>query len=195
MKKTATLLAVAMVAGVAGADILWENNAPNAAWAGIVSEADPFGTGHGDIGAYTSGNAGGQYVNVNSGMQDWSAYAGQEWTISAEIYITAAQLADPDKVDAGPYFKVDTAQGGWTTLGNFTPDAWNTMSWSGTFNADASALTSVQALFLINHGGTVTEDVDYYIDNIKLEAVPEPATLGMVGLFGAAVMFVRRRFM
>jgi hypothetical protein len=37
----------------------------------------------------------------------------------------------------------------------------------------------------------------YTVDNITLDvaAIPEPATLGMVGLFGAAILIIRRRFM
>ena len=32
-------------------------------------------------------------------------------------------------------------------------------------------------------------------DNVYLEVIPEPATIGMVGLFGAALLFVRRKIM
>ncbi|MEN8254739.1 MAG: PEP-CTERM sorting domain-containing protein [Verrucomicrobiota bacterium] len=32
-----------------------------------------------------------------------------------------------------------------------------------------------------------------HLDNIQLEAIPEPATLGLVAVFGAGVMFVRRK--
>ncbi|WP_372795816.1 PEP-CTERM sorting domain-containing protein [Pontiella sp.] len=34
-----------------------------------------------------------------------------------------------------------------------------------------------------------------FFDNLTIEAIPEPATLGMVAVFGGAVLFVRRRFM
>ena len=31
------------------------------------------------------------------------------------------------------------------------------------------------------------------IDNVSIQAIPEPATMGLVGFFGAGVLFVRRR--
>lgn len=32
-------------------------------------------------------------------------------------------------------------------------------------------------------------------DNLQIDMIPEPATIGLVGIFGAGVMFVRRRLM
>jgi hypothetical protein len=34
-----------------------------------------------------------------------------------------------------------------------------------------------------------------WLDGIGYEVIPEPATLGLVGIFGAGALFVRRRFM
>jgi hypothetical protein len=34
-----------------------------------------------------------------------------------------------------------------------------------------------------------------YVDNMRLEVIPEPGTLGLVGLVGAGMIFVRRRCM
>ncbi|QBG46574.1 PEP-CTERM sorting domain-containing protein [Verrucomicrobia bacterium S94] len=33
------------------------------------------------------------------------------------------------------------------------------------------------------------------VDNFSVEVIPEPATLGLVAMFGGAVLFIRRRFM
>jgi hypothetical protein len=52
--------------------------------------------------------------------------------------------------------------------------------------------------FMTAFGGP--EDGSYvpgpiYVDNMRLEVIPEPATLGLVGLVGAGMLFIRRRFM
>lgn len=36
---------------------------------------------------------------------------------------------------------------------------------------------------------------EFYIDNVMIESIPEPATLGMVAVFGAGILVIRRRFM
>lgn len=41
---------------------------------------------------------------------------------------------------------------------------------------------------------TATADRVIAIEAYTLEAIPEPATLGLIGVFGAGVLFVRRRF-
>lgn len=47
----------------------------------------------------------------------------------------------------------------------------------------------------VDGSGDFTFQVDNYINGFQLQAVPEPATLGLVGAFGAGILFVRRRFM
>ncbi len=38
-------------------------------------------------------------------------------------------------------------------------------------------------------------DLGYVVDDISVSAIPEPATLGMVGLVSGAMLFIRRRLM
>ncbi|HKL20253.1 MAG TPA: PEP-CTERM sorting domain-containing protein, partial [Tichowtungia sp.] len=38
-----------------------------------------------------------------------------------------------------------------------------------------------------------SEGLDYAVDNISVEVIPEPATVGMFGVFGAALLLIRRR--
>ena len=42
-----------------------------------------------------------------------------------------------------------------------------------------------------------TENIghNFELDSVELSAIPEPATLGLIGVFGAAMLFIRRRFM
>jgi hypothetical protein len=65
----------------------------------------------------------------------------------------------------------------------------------------ANGISSVQdALFSVSvdsgtqwasSGNADFADVDY----ITIDVIPEPATLGLVGAFGAGILFIRRRFM
>jgi len=51
-------------------------------------------------------------------------------------------------------------------------------------------------LSISSHRGAGSE-TNLWIDNVSgdIAAIPEPATLGLVGIFGAGVLFIRRRFM
>lgn len=44
-------------------------------------------------------------------------------------------------------------------------------------------------------GGNGSSGQNTYLDNVGISAVPEPATLGLVALFGGGLLFIRRRFM
>ena len=35
-------------------------------------------------------------------------------------------------------------------------------------------------------------DLDFTLDNVQVEVVPEPATMGLVGLFGGMIALLRR---
>ncbi len=56
-------------------------------------------------------------------------------------------------------------------------------SWSGTFTG-----SSISGIQVFTEGGN---DSDQWFDNLAV--IPEPATIGLVGLFGVGMLFVRRR--
>ena len=35
---------------------------------------------------------------------------------------------------------------------------------------------------------------NFYTDNLQIEVIPEPATVGLFGLFGAIGLFIRKKF-
>ncbi|QBG45913.1 PEP-CTERM sorting domain-containing protein [Verrucomicrobia bacterium S94] len=200
MKKTGILIVLAaFAASTQAAVILWEDTAPVGGNMSLTATTETAvtgsDTGHGDIGLFDAAE-GAQYRNYNITGQDWSAYAGQEWTLSVDIYITSDQLADPNIADDSIYYSIGGVSAGWTTVGTLTADAWNTYTKSGTFTTDANALTNTSALFLNNDKNTDGAlGANYYVDNFKLEVVPEPGTLGLIAVFGGGVLFIRRRFM
>lgn len=54
------------------------------------------------------------------------------------------------------------------------------------FGGDASTITAIQM-------DGVAANVDYHL--VGVGVIPEPATLGLIGVFGGAMLFIRRRFM
>ncbi|MDF7824185.1 hypothetical protein P4B35_09205 [Pontiellaceae bacterium B12227] len=161
-------------------DVLWDDRAPSDGGMSLNNMADPFATGHGTVGEYISGDVG-QWANYNPGNHDWSAYAGQKWTLSVDVYITAAQFADSSITDNQLYISVGAAGStGWKNIGTtLAADAWTTVTWTGMFDADPNALTNVNALILNNHQAThPISGPDYYFDNFKLEVdAPQRDTL------------------
>lgn len=57
---------------------------------------------------------------------------------------------------------------------------------------DISAAGSQELFLRVNGFLNGTTESWPIVDNIQI--VPEPATIGLVGIFGAGVLFVRRRF-
>lgn len=73
-------------------------------------------------------------------------------------------------------------------------------SWSqtGISTVNATAYNATEMWFSTDNYATDTND-DFLststLDNISVEVIPEPATLGLIAATGGAVLFIRRRFM
>lgn len=75
---------------------------------------------------------------------------------------------------------LDTTEANWVSTWSFNNVALRTNTYSGTLN--------------INYVGFGTGGfVNSTVDNFTLEAIPEPATLGLVAVVGCAVLFIRRQ--
>ncbi len=158
-------------------DILWSDSNPASGNMALVSLADPFATGHGNIGMFESDTDGGQYSNYGLSGKDLGAYVGQDWILSADVYITAAQLADALITDDTIYCQVGGAAGGYTSVSSLSPDAWNTLTWTGTFTNSALALANSGGLFVNNDNAThPVAGKNYFVDNFLLKAVTPVTT-------------------
>lgn len=81
--------------------------------------------------------------------------------------------------------------------------AWNSLTVSGTGSVDAGgaiigAAAGSALSGTITGVGVVVDRVaegTMNFDNVTIESIPEPATLGLVGLASGALLFIRRRFM
>ena len=69
-------------------------------------------------------------------------------------------------------------------------DAGSSFTLAADFQVDELRL---QAQALNGGNGWLPGD-GVFIDNIVFQSIPEPATLGLVGLFGAGLLFARRKF-
>lgn len=100
--------------------------------------------------------------------------------------------------------------GGWLSIGIVanTDGYWGTGPWLGVA-LDGSTATLEFALDAATQAGIANgannsswanlglmingpgANVTYYVDNIQI--IPEPATMGLVGIFGGGLLFIRRR--
>lgn len=109
---------------------------------------------------------------------------GQQYRIQALVYDGRNAVGIPgrtvefDGVDQGQYAE-----------GVFNVTWGNGLLVTGTFTADAATQDFTIEAFL---GG---ESRGGQLNALTLHAIPEPATLGMIALFGGAMVFVRRRLM
>lgn len=123
-------------------------------------------------------------VNVNDSQFYISYNDGSSLTLDAtDVSANAAHGATAVVSDAGKYTQIATLTGA-----------------AGTMEVDlTSIITTAQA-----NGGSVrlayvdnnfNGDVRFQNESGIVTTIPEPATLGLVALFGGGVLFIRRRFM
>jgi hypothetical protein len=129
-------------------------------------------------------------VNYNA-TQDVTLKIGSEGSVSWG----KAWIGDgPD----GGTIKFDIDEGGTFTLEDVDFVRWHPSSWSTV--TGASMETMWDAGNLTRNGeqvGTFAENftVSDLGSAFTLQAIPEPGTLGLIGVFGGGMLFVRRRFM
>ena len=139
-----------------------------------------------DGNSYAMGNAGGWGATV---YQIVPATAGTEYQLSADTLIDAwwysysylaLDFLDAGGISLGVFESAHIDPGGYDVGTALTTDSVAAIAPAGTVEVKA-------ALGGYGEGGTVR------YDNASLEVIPEPATLGLLGLSGLALWFVRRR--
>ena len=106
-----------------------------------------------------------------------------------------------ETIDMLLFYTVDNTLGGTRTtlftLNSGDEEINNT--WETEILSLTAAVTDVGAvgktLFVAFEGNGVSGESYARLDNVYLEAIPEPATLGMVALFGGGILFIRRKLM
>lgn len=197
MKKLVLSMAILAMAGVASADILVPNgdfSAGGADW----GEAAGGGTVNTFSYPTTGGNPGG-YGQLDSSAGAWAvlisngdaplplSYFGLGLAGGDDIvvHMDMIELANDGGNTAG--LKMES----WSSTGHISnsgdvkytlTDTWETYTWNYTIDPTATHLKFVP----VQHDGI---SVGY--DNVGV--VPEPATLGLLGVAGGAMLFLRRR--
>ena len=172
---------------------------------GFFVDGQPDGLKKGSIGMVFQNNTGTTLTGFDV------AYKGEKWyqhtadTTLLFQYTVQNSFADINS-------DIDRAGAGiWTDVGglSWTEAAAASTGWmngstaaNGTnFNASVSGLSLADGQSLIVRWRiplTGTKEQGLFIDDVTVDnfqAIPEPATLGLVTAFGAAILFIRRRVM
>lgn len=156
----------------------WDNREVSGSWPGSVETTNHH---------FALGNAGGFGATIH---QDVAGTPGLIYQLRAQSMIDAWWWANGylnlEFLDAG-----GVALPGSNESGHWNPGGYDVgipvTGYSVTLLAPAGTVTVRSSLGSYGEGGTVR------FDNAVLEVVPEPATLGLLGLSGLALWIVRRR--
>jgi hypothetical protein len=187
-KLLSAVAVVAMIAVTSSANLLTNPtfDPVNVGWQGFDSVWSPA-NGNATIDAATFATSAGGVATVTP--SDWGTTAEfnfyQEFigTLASGNYTFSVDAANIT-ADGGPTVFVKEFDGGWGWIG-WTPVAMT--AGANVINFTAAAGNIYQLGFLTN-GNTAGS---YDVSNPSL--VPEPATMGLLGIFGGALMFFRRR--
>ena len=111
----------------------------------------------------------------------------QDWGAGHVANLTAVGVYDlPDVLNVEVIYDLDS------DLADFS---WTMGSDSGTATNVAIGNYTAEVVRNVYQPKDMLDTDFIKVDYLKVESVPEPATLGLFGLIGGAVLFVRRRFM
>ena len=142
--------------------------------------------------------------SVGNKIMDASLYAEDTGTLNGEtVVFTADVLSDTLTLLNNPS-NYDANTNGWTAIAwikDFAPDysvaiETNVVITPGVFSLSMDTINDptrhVQYGFTVVGPNVWSTDVAPYGD-IQIAAIPEPATMGLVGIFGAGILWFRRR--
>ena len=144
-------------------------------------------------------------------------FNGARWGVADVDQSSAVAIIDKTWLDASMGYGMGqelSQNGDWWSPGYFggprQTGAWTTWTFDVAANGDttisahlvgAGAPDISQANGVVDamdsiriSGGKFGQSQGVLVDDITFEAIPEPATLGLVGIFAGAMLFVRRRF-
>jgi hypothetical protein len=201
MKKLTLTIAVLAIAGLSSAalNIANANFDDDSAWTwGDSNTAGGWGAPSGN--AWDASGVGTAFVNTTAGGGYSVVYQsvnlgggiGAGDTVTMSAFVTDLTAAGENTA----LLKLESLDAGGGVIGGsdiehvFTASAAGaTESWDYTIHGDA---VGVKVVFGVTGGwgGPLAGDSSYSFDNIQV--VPEPATMGLIGLFGGGMMALRR---
>tara|TARA_A100001015_G_C15031994_1_gene733851 strand:+ start:1368 stop:2126 length:759 start_codon:yes stop_codon:yes gene_type:complete len=127
-------------------------------------------------------------LELIAGSSSWRAWDGEYFDLNDENGF--ANYSTTDNEDAEFTF---TYHGGSSYGFSLTDGAGN-----GYHLASKNASSAPNSMNSINRFSFKSEDQginnEFYIDNLQIEVIPEPASFGLFGLFAIITIFVRRKF-
>ena len=198
MKKLTLTIAVLAIAGLSSAalniqnanfddDSAWTWGDSNTGWGATSGNAWSAGVGT----AFVNTTEGGGYSVVYQSV-DLGGGIGAGDTVTMSAFVTDLNAAGENTA----LLKLESLDAGGAVIAGtdiehvFTASAAGaTESWDYTIHGDA---VGVKVVFGVTGGwgGATAGDSSYSFDNIQV--VPEPATMGLIGLFGGGMMALRR---
>lgn len=160
----------------------------------------------------TDGKTRGVFISLNESefadeVADYRLTLHWSMTLSADSYLkTQIFEADIGSGGVGNYYLIDSYAGSGTgpsmsTTGDaFKNQITNTVSVAGIVNNQEQVIefstdgTHDVAMVFAHMSTSATKGV-LYLEDVRLEVIPEPATLGLVVATGTGILFIRRRLM
>ncbi len=148
-----------------------------------IGDPDPYWY----IGGGAPGNPGNKIMEANLYAEETDTYAGQLVTFAGNVTalsLTSAHTAVAYIKDFAPDFSSFTES---------TVALDSTGSFSIDLATDAGAGRHVQYGIQMTGENVWATDLAPF-GSVTVTAIPEPATMGLLGVFGGALLFIRRRF-
>ncbi len=206
MNKLTLSIAMLAIAGVASADILVPNgDFETAGGVGWTTDGGSWGPGAFTHTFETTGGSGdnGGYASIESSGSTWAIFVNPPEAGNAGGGIAIGDIG----VTAGAVntFTVDLKTIAGAGAGGLKVEGWNAANGMTGNSGDILATSASATWQTLTFDWAVPADTTKMIfvplwganstigyDNVGV--VPEPATLGLVGLVGGAMLFIRRRF-
>ncbi|MEN8254494.1 MAG: PEP-CTERM sorting domain-containing protein [Verrucomicrobiota bacterium] len=198
MKRLAILIALALVAGTASANIILTD----AEWATAWESPDGTGSALTLPGVDIAGDPGYEFTVLANPIHDWgwgtpigysqavvsmNGAALDVWDVEVKnthaTSATAVQLVG--WFDDGAGNQWNYVQSVVWSPAPLLPGQSASLSWDTT----TTGYSSITAL------GVMIVGTEAYGPEVTVAMIPEPATFGLVGLLGGGLLFVRKRFM
>lgn len=127
-------------------------------------------------------------LTLTAGNSSWRAWDGEDYDLNDGNGFADYFTTDNKNAEFTFTYNGGTSYGFSLTDG--AGNGYNLDSKEGT--SMPAAMGSINRISIGNYGQGSGNN--FYVDNLQIEVIPEPATIGLFGLVGATGIFIRRKF-